>query len=88
MQLHDLDEMEWRLIRELIPRALATREPRQNAIWANVNGILWRMRTGQPWSRVPREYGDHTSICRRFTEWRNSGVWQKVTTALAQARQA
>ena len=86
MHLHDLDETEWRLIRELIPKASSTGEPRQNAIRANVNGILWRMRTGLPWSRVPREYGDYSSICRRFAEWRDTGVWQTVTTTLAQAR--
>jgi len=86
MQLHDLDETEWRLIRDLIPKAASTGEPRQRALRANVNGILWRMRTGQPWSRVPRDYGDHTSICRRFAEWRETGVWQNVTATLARVR--
>ena len=88
MQLNDLDEMEWRLVRDLIPNASLTKEPQQGAIRASVNGILWRMRTGQPWDRVPRQYGDHTSICRRFTEWRKTGVWQRVTTTLAEARTA
>ena len=86
MQLHDLDETEWGLIRDLIPKASSIREPRQSTLRASVNGILWRMRTGQPWSSVPREYGNHTSICRRFAEWRDTGVWQEVTATLAQAR--
>jgi transposase len=86
MQLHDLDETEWRLIQKMIPKASSVKEPRLGAIRASVNGILWRMRTGQPWSHIPREYGDYTSICRRFTEWRQTGVWQQVTTMLAHAR--
>lgn len=88
MQLGDLDEAEWRLIKELIPTASSAKEIEQGVIRASVNGILWRMRTGQPWSRLPRQYGNHTSICRRFVQWREIGVWRDVTATLARARKA
>jgi transposase len=86
MQLHDLTELEWRLIRELIPMSGATEEPRLATVRACVNGILWRMRTGEPWSQVPREYGNHKSIYCNFARWRQSGAWQNVTRMLAQIR--
>ncbi len=82
MHLDDLNEVEWLLIREVIPNGSSTGSTKLSALRATVNGILWRMRTGQPWSRVPREYGDHTCICRRFSEWRQTGV----TMALSRVR--
>jgi transposase len=86
LQLHDLTEAEWRLVRELIPMAGSTKEPKLGVIRAYVNGILWRMRTGQNWNQVPREYGNHKSVYSKFVRWRQSGVWQNVTTTLAHAR--
>jgi len=86
MLLHELDENEWRLIQKLIPKASSAREHETGVIQASVNAIFWRMRTGKPWQLVPPNYGDHTSICRRFTQWRETGVWRDVTTALANVR--
>ena len=86
MQLHDLDETEWRLMQELIPQALWSRDARARTTRACINGILWRMRTGRPWNCIPREYGSHSAIWRRFVVWRDTGLWQQMTTMLAQAR--
>jgi transposase len=86
MMLHELEENEWRLIQDFIPQASSPKELESGAIRASVNAILWRMRTGKPWHLVPRQYGDHTSICRRFTQWRETGVWREVTMALARVR--
>jgi transposase len=86
MLLHDLDESEWRVVRKFIPNACSAKELEDGVIQASVNGILWRMRTGEPWRLTPREYGDHTSIFRRFTRWRDTGVWCDVTMTLANVR--
>jgi len=88
MRLHDLDETEWRLIQDLIPKASWSREARARTTRACINGILWRMRTGRPWNRIPREYGAHSTIWQRFIEWRDTGLWQQMTTLLAQVRSA
>jgi transposase len=85
-QLNDLSEVEWTLISKLIPPIRSLNGSAPQAARAYVNGILWRMRTGEPWSQAPAEYGNHTSICRRFVDWRNSGVWQNVTRTLADVR--
>lgn len=86
MQLDDITEAEWALIRDLIPIAGPARERKLGALRGCVNGILWRMRTGEPWTQVPRQYGSHRFVYDRFTEWRQSGVWQNVTGTLAKVR--
>jgi transposase len=88
MQLHDITETEWCLIRDLIPMAASTEESRLRALRSSVNGILWRMRTGEPWTQVPSEYGYHRFVYACFVEWRQSGVWENVTKMLAQVRGA
>jgi transposase len=44
------------------------------------------MRTGGPWRFIPSEYGNWSSIRRRFQDWNESSVWRAVTIALAEAR--
>jgi transposase len=85
----DLTEVEWRILRELLP---VERKPgkrgrgRPPADNRNViNGILWRLRTGAPWRDVPEKYGNWNSIYRRFRRWSASGVWEAVAVALAES---
>jgi len=85
MQLHDLTEAEWHLIRKVIPIS-ARLAAKPEAVRGCVNGILWRMRTGEPWPQIPRAYGSFRFVYSRFVEWRRSGIWHNVTEILAEAR--
>jgi transposase len=75
----DLSEVEWRILRVLLPVERAPgkrgrgRPPEDNR--NVINGILWRLRTGAPWRGVPEKYGSWNSIYRRFRRWSASGVW-------------
>src|SRR4029079_17437889 len=84
----DLREVEWRILRVLLPVERARgergrgRPPEDNR---NIsNGVLWRLRTGAPWRDVPEKYGNWNSIYRRFRRWSASGVWESVAIALAE----
>jgi transposase len=84
----DLTEVEWRILRVLLPVERARgqrgrgRPPRDNR--NIINGILWRLRTGAPWRDVPEKYGNWNTIYRRFLRWSKSGIWESVATALAE----
>jgi transposase len=84
----DLTEVEWRILRVLLPIERAPgrrgrgRPPGDNR--NVINGILWRLRTGAPWRDVPEKYGNWNSIYRRFRRWSASGVWESVAIALAE----
>ena len=89
MSRGDLTEVEWRILRVLLP---VEREPGKRGRGRPpednrniINGVLWRLRTGAPWRDVPEKYGNWNSIYRRFRRWSACGVWESVATALAEA---
>ena len=88
MSRGDLSEVEWRILRVLLPvereagKRGRGRPPEDNR--NIINGILWRLRTGAPWRDVPEKYGNWNSIYRRFRRWSASGVWESVAVALAE----
>jgi transposase len=86
LQLHDLSDQEWMLVKPRIPMAQFPSEATNAVIRGSVNGILWRMRTGEPWRLVPSHYGHPTAVFRRFRKWTASGVWEDVTKLLAEMR--
>ena len=88
MSRGDLSEVEWRILRVLLP---VEREPGKRGRGRPpednrnvINGILWRLRTGAPWRDVPEKYGNWNSIYRRFRRWSACGVWESVAVALAE----
>lgn len=48
-----------------------------------LNGVLWVMYSGAAWSWMPRTYPPHTTCHRRFKAWCESGIFERVTDALA-----
>ena len=85
MSRGDLGELEWRLLKDLLPaeRGRKGRPAQDNR--KIVNGILWRIRTGVPWRDVPEEYGKWMTVYQRFRRWSEAGVWEAVAATLAQA---
>jgi transposase len=65
----DLSEVEWRILKVLLPVERAPskrgrgRSPENNR--NVINGILWRLRSGAPWCEVPEKYWN--SIYRRWS---------------------
>ena len=43
-----------------------------------LEGILYRMRTGIPWRDLPSEFGDWSTVFRRFNLWSKKGVLDKL----------
>ena len=48
-----------------------------------LNGILWRFRSGAPWTEGPERYGPSTTCYNRFIRWRKAGVWDRLLTAVS-----
>lgn len=82
----NLTQPQWELVKPLIKQALPSKEvsgrPRQDDQQI-LNGILWICRTGAPWKDLPEKYPPYQTCHRRFQEWVNAGVWEKILTALA-----
>ena len=86
MSRGDLNEVEWRVLKDLLPIEPSMRgrgrRPTENR--AAPNGILWRLRCGAPWRDVPERYGKWNTIYRRFRRWSEAGTWEVVSVTLAE----
>ena len=83
----DITNEQWKRIAEFIPEPKArpgrSGRPPQDAR-AVLNGILWILRTGAPWKDLPERYPPRSTCHRRFQQWGQSGVFDKILTALAE----
>jgi transposase len=41
-------------------------------------GIVYRLRTGCQWDAIPSEFGSGSTCYRRFVEWTQAGVFEKI----------
>lgn len=46
------------------------------------DGIIFILRSGCQWNRLPREFGNDSSVHRTFQRWVRLGVFQKLWGAL------
>jgi len=83
----ELTDLQWAILDALIPEP-----PRRNdgkgrpwkARRSVLNGILWVLRTGAPWSDLPGRYPSYQTCHRRFQQWVRSGIMRCVLEALAE----
>ncbi|WKZ34455.1 MAG: IS5 family transposase [Anaerolineales bacterium] len=81
----DIKDEQWAIVRPLLPkpvrRADGRGRPRVNDREI-LNGILWILRTGARWQDLPERYPPYQTCHRRFQEWVQAGVFEKVLQAL------
>jgi transposase len=65
----DLTDVQWSLLDPLIPQPSRRRDlrgrPRKDRRTV-LNGVLWVLRTGAPWSDLPERYPSYQTCHRRF----------------------
>ncbi len=78
---YELTDKEWAIIEPLLPnkpRGVPRVDDRRD-----LNGILWRFRSGSPWAEIPERYGPSTICYNRFVRWRKAGVWDRLLSAVS-----
>lgn len=43
-----------------------------------MEGILWILWTGCPWSELPRRYGAYATCWRRLKKWEEDDTWERI----------
>jgi transposase len=83
----DLTDEQWSAIQGYIPEGERQGSgERGGRPWREardvLNGILWVLRTGAPWSDLPRRYPSYQTCHRRFQRWVKDGVLPRVLAGL------
>ena len=79
----NLTDEQWRLIEPILPPLSPSdrgRPPIDRR--AVLNGILWKIRTDNPWYDMPPDYPSHQTCYRCHRKWARDGVMQKIYAAL------
>ena len=74
----------WQRIEALIHKHYplrATGRPRAD-LRGVLNGIIFRLRSGCQWNKLPREFGDDSTVHRWFQRWSTDGFFEKLWAVL------
>ena len=74
----DLNDSQWNVIREMLPKAKPGGRPRSLEMREVVNGILYLVVGGIQWRLLPKEYPKWTSVYHYFREWQEKGLWKRI----------
>ena len=75
---HDISDRAWKIIEPHLPGRAGTQSRPAKDNRKFINAVIWILRTGAPWRDLPPEYGDWNNTHRRFTRWRDKGIWEKL----------
>lgn len=77
---------QWDAIKGCFPDEEITQERKRGRPFAPareiLDGVLWVMRTGAPWSDMPRRYPPFQTCHRRFQGWIREGVMPRILAKL------
>jgi len=78
------DDARWALIASSVPgkRGDPGRHGRDNRMF--MEAVLWIVRTGSPWRKLPPQFGRWRTAFTRFKRWTSKNVWPGVFARLAQ----
>jgi transposase len=75
----EMSDYQWQAIAELFPEEKRTKGGRPRVSDRQVlNGVLWVLKTGSQWAQLPQKYGAYVTVWRRFREWEDLGLWEKI----------
>lgn len=78
----DLSDLEWQLIKDVLPAASAFGRPRVTSLREVVNAVFYVNRTGCAWRYLPRNFPPWQTVYDYFRQWRLSGLWKQIHDSL------
>ena len=80
--MQEISDEQWRMLEPLIYKNGGKESSKGGRPRADdrkiLAGILWVMMAGEQWARLPKKYGAYVTVWRRYREWEENGVWEKI----------
>jgi len=85
----DLTDAEWAVIEPHMPATKHLGRPRETALRAVLDGILYIARSGCQWRMLPKDFPPFTTVQGYFYDWRDTGLFERINfELLLEAREA
>jgi len=78
-----LRDDQWDRIRELIPGGSKGKRGPRSDNRRFINALLWMARSGARWRDLPDRFGDYQTVKRRYYDWVERGVLDRIFEALS-----
>ena len=78
----DLTDAEWAVLEPLLPAVSRLGRPRRWPRRTILNGMLYILRSGQPWRMLPGDFPPMTTVQHYFYAWRDCGLWSTINHLL------
>ena len=78
----DLSNKQWDFVKDLFVRHKKVGRPRLINERSIVNGILYIVKTGCQWDRLPNNFPAKSTVFYYFQKWCLDGTWEKVMKRL------
>lgn len=75
---NDLTDGEWVVLGPLVPAPSRLGRPLKWPRRTILNGMLYILRSGQPWRMLPGDFPPVSTVQRYFYAWRDSGHWKTI----------
>lgn len=70
---------QWEMIAEALPQQTFDKGGRPRANDKTIfEGILWVIKNGSQWAKLPPEYGSYVTCWRRYMKWQEEGVFEAL----------
>ena len=83
---YELEDQEWERLAPYFEEEQSGNigRPRRDAREL-LNGILWIARSGAAWRDMPERYGPWQTAYKRFVQWQESGLLERIFRELGEA---
>ena len=83
MDCDGLPDDQWKRLKEFVPGGGKGKRGPRTDNRRFLNTLLWMARSGRRWGDLPRRFGKHETVKRRYYRWIEMGVLDEILAAFA-----
>jgi transposase len=74
-----LSDAQWSEIETVLPKQSFAKGGRPRVDDKTLfEGVLWVIKNGAQWAKLPQEYGAYVTCWRRYVGWQETGLWDEL----------